>query len=107
MHGDPQVVLKDYVAKGEDHYHWVGDDVTYQGMHYRVKKYRGSASQFLCIDCGQQAEEWSYNHLDENERTGTDGGHLLPYSTDVTFYEPRCKSCHRAFDQSRDRRSTR
>lgn len=96
-HGDPHVVA--YMA-GDSHYAWVGDDISYGAMHRRIHLFNGPANQQTCVDCGQQARDWSYNHRDPNERIGYgfDGTSLMTYSSDVAYYEPRCKKCHRAFD---------
>lgn len=77
-----------------------GDVVSYAGAHTRVRRKLGPAKNRLCVDCGQRAAEWSYNHQDPNEITGPcrTGGMMLVYSTDPDHYEARCKPCHRLFD---------
>lgn len=69
----------------------------YRTAHNRVKNVRGKASAHACVDCGQQATEWSYNGNGKYEFTGpTHHGHgtLLVWSGDPADYDPRCKPCH-------------
>src|SRR5690606_2960253 len=40
------------------------DVVGYGAAHERVYRKRGRASQHDCVDCGERAEEWSYDHSD-------------------------------------------
>jgi hypothetical protein len=49
----------------------------------------------MCVDCGEPASGWSYDHEDQNELT-TPAGH--PYSADPTHYAARCTKCHKKFD---------
>lgn len=77
---------------------WKGADVGYAAAHYRLRSWRGEPSTMLCIDCGLQAHEWSYARGSTSERVDHRG---CSYSTDVTDYDPRCKSCHTAYDRSR------
>lgn len=93
-------------ARGADSCSWVGDAVSYDGAHDRVRRARGRAHQFLCIDdCGRQAQEWSYRGGSDKELIGpTSTGRgkeprLLPYSPDPADYEPRCIGCHRRYDE--------
>lgn len=88
--------------RGEGNGWWCGDAVTYGGAHDRVRLHKGSASAHLCIDCGDQAQEWSYSHCGgPNERRGiTSKGCQALYSVNPDDYDPRCKPCHRAFDAS-------
>jgi hypothetical protein len=60
------------------------ENVKYSALHYRVRIDRGNAKDHTCIDCGEQAAEWSTIR-------DTDG-------TDNSHYEPRCVKCHRAYD---------
>ena len=71
----------------------------YMGAHLRVRRIMGKASLWNCVDCGYIAADWSYNHSGEYERVATDKQNLgQPYSIDYKQYEPRCKSCHKKFD---------
>ena len=95
--------------RGEELKPLVGDPNTpvgYNGAHWRVDKAKGKASAQDCVDCGQQAEHWSYNHKDPNElseqkpfREGVYGD--VTYSIHPDYYEPRCVPCHHAFDLNR------
>jgi len=49
-----------------------------------VKKARGPASDYRCIDCGGQAEDWSTADRSSND-------------VRVRF-QPRCRKCHRRYD---------
>lgn len=76
--------------------------VGYGTAHTRVRTQRGPSTDYLCIDCGKQAQQWSYDHADPNEliseTRGTEG---IAYSTDPDRYDPRCISCHKRFDLKR------
>lgn len=73
----------------------VREVVLYQSAHGRVKQLRGAASLHPCIDCGGSATDWSYDHGDMNELTDERG---RPYSVDPSYYHPRCRPCHKRFD---------
>jgi hypothetical protein len=51
---------------------------------------RGKAAFYDCVDCGQQAHDWSHKH-------GSDRDNLLNY-------DPRCCSCHIKYDYTYERR---
>lgn len=97
VHGDPDVVGRATPTPGEMHPQWQGDDIGYSGVHTRLRKDRGSASNYPCTDCGQPAEHWSYDHDDLNEKLATEG----PYSTNLDHYSARCVPCHKRFDLAR------
>lgn len=78
---------------------WKGDEVEYAGAHSRVRRLRGRASEHACIDCGDQARDWSYVGGCPRERISksfSNRGH--PYSPDPDKYVPRCKLCHNRLD---------
>jgi len=57
---------------------------SYDVWHNRVKTARGPASDYRCIDCSGQAEDWSTAD---------------PSSDDVWVrFQPRCRKCHRRYD---------
>jgi hypothetical protein len=57
---------------------------SYDVWHNRVKKVRGPASDYCCIDCGGPAEDWSTAD---------------PSSNDAWVrFQPRCRKCHRRYD---------
>lgn len=70
----------------------------YRATHDRLQRDRGSASKHHCIDCGHQAQQWSYDHTDPFQLLSSDG---LPYSTDPSHYQPRCVPCHKMYDLTR------
>jgi hypothetical protein len=52
--------------------------------HHRIKKARGPASDYACVDCGEPAQDWSTAN---------------PSSDDLrTRFQPRCRPCHRYYD---------
>lgn len=82
--------------------------LTSAGAHKRVMYDRGKASEYDCVDCGRRAQEWSCRHdvapqyYQEGWVTLPSGKSLLAYwSTSSQDYDPRCKSCHRKYDNSR------
>lgn len=79
---------------GENHPLWRGDDVRNPAIHRRIVKERGRAREHACVDCGEPAWHWSYNHTDPNEKTDDQG----PYGLTPEHYSPRCVSCHKKFD---------
>ena len=77
-------------------------DVGYGTAHERVRAFRGSAAEHMCVDCGGNAAQWSYNHSDPEEIVSTESyADGLPYSVDPSYYDPRCVSCHKRFDLAR------
>jgi hypothetical protein len=80
---------------------WRGDDASYSAAHDRVRRLHGSASSHQCQACGQQAQHWSYDHSDPNEKQAAKG----PYSTDPSHYRPLCVPCHKRSDLAYLRRS--
>lgn len=75
-----------------------GEHPTWIAIHARLRRKRGVARSYPCVDCGVQAREWSYNNRDENEIVGDNRGHRAAYSLDISNYDPRCVPCHRRFD---------
>lgn len=80
-----------------------GDEIGYGTAHERVRATRGSARDQVCVDCGSPAAEWSYDHNDPNEKIVFRGRYQVAYSVDPTHYQPRCLSCHRSSDRSREK----
>ena len=76
---------------------------TYRGMHLKVVRERGKAVEHECVDCGEQASEWSYNKSDPDpkyqEISLMNRVILAEFSTNVDCYEPRCKPCHVKLDR--------
>lgn len=69
---------------------------TYEAAHRAIRRARGPAKHYACIDCGRGAEHWSYDHADPDARTDPNIG--APYSPDPWHYQPRCVSCHKRYD---------
>ena len=80
---------------------WAGDDVGYGGVHIRLRKEFGPASDYTCHHCDGPAADWAYDHGDPDERTSPDG---LRYSIKgPRHYVPLCSRCHLRFDRDHAR----
>lgn len=86
-HGDPSIVLDVGFQRG--------DVPTYGALHNRIRRDRGKATDHLCIECGQQASHWAYDHTDPEELFSDDN---FPYSPDPGRYRPMCVPCHKVYD---------
>lgn len=74
----------------------------YGAAHDRVRRDRGSIHRQWCIDCGEAAQHWSYNHDDPDELYAEDlSAHGVAYSPQPRHYSPRCVRCHKRFDLAR------
>ena len=62
----------------------------YGAIHTLIRHVRGCADEYLCIQCDSSAHEWAHIH-------GTD-------KIDLNNYRPMCRSCHRYYDESEDRK---
>ena len=93
--GDPIAVRLRPSRSGMAHPLWAGSRVGYKGVHIRLSKMRGKASQHRCA-CGAPAPDWASDHSDPNERRSGDG---LTYSVDLNRYVALCRSCHRSLDK--------
>jgi len=105
-HGDPLKVIaysERDMPTGEDHHNWAGVDVGYEAAHGRVRRLRGSASTHMCVNCGEPAYHWSYNHDDPDEIVGYVSSYSRPiaYSGNPDHYSARCVPCHKRFDLDR------
>jgi hypothetical protein len=105
-HGDPLKAIaysERNMPTGEANHAWAGEDVGYAAAHDRVRRLHGSASLHSCVDCGQSAYHWSYNHDDPNEKHATLRLMLRPvaYSDKPEHYSARCVPCHKRFDLDR------
>jgi hypothetical protein len=70
----------------------------YTSLHFQLREARGRAANLDCVECGEAAHEWSYDHSDPNELTEARRGRQVRYSLDHDRYRPMCRSCHTAFD---------
>lgn len=57
----------------------------HQALHRWVVTIKGKANAYDCIDCGRQAHDWC--NVNNHE-----------YAQILEHYQPRCRKCHRAFD---------
>ena len=73
------------LPRGKKHWNWT-ETPNKLTLHKRIHRAFGKASDRKCVDCGNQARDWSL----ETEK----------YSDDVNDYRPRCRSCHRKKDYS-------
>jgi hypothetical protein len=78
----------------------IGAPLTYFGWHKYLWRTRGQASDFDCVDCSEQASDWSYAGGCEDEYEGERHGSVLAYCTHEEHYHPRCKPCHAAYDEA-------
>lgn len=96
-HGDPTTYIPHEdrnLPTRSDNPRWTGDMATSEAVHQRLRKWRGPASTHRCVECGEQAAHWSYNHDAPDERIAERGA----YTTDLSYYSPRCVPCHKRFD---------
>jgi hypothetical protein len=80
-------------------------------VHARLRRERGSASNYPCIECGERREygatgedsmNWSYDYGAPDEMLHAGYG---AYSADPDFYSPRCAfPCHFQYDFERSGR---
>jgi hypothetical protein len=89
VHGDPEFEAP--------HSQWLGDEVGYKGLHQRLIRGRGQASQYPCVDCGGTAEHWSLrkDHAGQLQKDELD----RIWTILLEDYDPRCIPCHRGYDK--------
>jgi hypothetical protein len=97
--GDASTVRVAQQKLGPESIHWAGDGITYDGFHRRLRRTKGLASTHQCVECGESAYHWSYDHTDPDQIISPKG----PFSTDLDRYQPMCVPCHSKFDRSADR----
>ena len=73
---------------------------TYQAVHKRLDRWRGKATNYSCIGCSVKADNWSYDHADEDERVEVRNGRTYVYSINLDHYHPMCFGCHTRLDHS-------
>ena len=71
-------------------------EVEYGPIHHRVRKANGPATNHSCVECGEPAQQWAYDHSARDERISAVNG--MVYSLDLTTYQPMCILCHRNLD---------
>lgn len=75
---------------------------SYEAAHRRIRRARGAASEWRCIRCGAQAEQWSYREGSPREIAGArvvrrHGGAIVSnvrWSPDPADYDPLCAADH-------------
>jgi hypothetical protein len=82
----------------ETHYRWKGDEASYQNVHERLKAERGSASEYVCVECEKTAAHWA---LDHGRATDVQSSKRGQFSLNLYDYDPRCVSCHKRMDLAR------
>ena len=75
--------------------------LTYRQAHTIVWGAKGRAGDYPCINCGDDARCWAYQHGDPGELVDEKG---RPYSPNPDSYEPMCQKCHRNYDLEHDAR---
>lgn len=75
-----------------------GPAESYVGIHLKVARERGPASEQRCEHCEETADDWAYDHSDPEELYRPEYG--SPYSLDTARYLPLCRTCHIKFDDS-------
>jgi hypothetical protein len=80
---------------GLDMAYSIHNAVLYNSAHSRVKDLWGSASQYRCVKCPEQAIDWAYDGTDLTQLTSSSGD----YSRYPEFYMPMCRRCHRFADR--------
>lgn len=81
---------------GPKNHMWKGAEITYGAAHVRAESRYGRASTLPCVDCGDLAKDWSYQHDCPGEVLSDIG---VAYCPHPEHYEPRCRRCHRAYDR--------
>lgn len=74
-----------------------GDGNSYPAVHQRLRRTKGRARDHACHDCGQPAQNWSYDRADPNQVEGETKhgrGDRRPYSLSMSHYQPVCYVCH-------------
>lgn len=73
---------------------------SYEGMHAKVRKLKGKATERECVDCGKRADHWSLNANAEEiiAQVATNKDHRKMFSRNLDDYEARCRKCHSKYD---------
>lgn len=97
---DNNARMRDHFQGGRDpNKPWTRNQVSYQAAHKRVRLINGSARKHLCVDTGEQAQDWSYIGGDVDELYETIRGSRLAYSLKPEFYVPRTRKAHQEYDR--------
>lgn len=71
----------------------------YTTVHSRLRDYRGSASNYQCMNCDEQAAEWSC--IGNKNFSDLSGGKPVEYSIDIDDYVAMCHPCNVACGTAR------
>lgn len=78
------------------------EPISYRSMHQNLNRYHGLARNYSCADCPEMASEWSYVGNSPYERIDDAKRYMaryaLAWSPYMRDYTPRCKSCHKIYD---------
>lgn len=78
------------------------EPATYNAAHSRVRRVRGPASAWPCLECGDPAAQWAYREGGKRERATNEIVNGRPqnrrWSPEPSDYDPLCKRCHRNSD---------
>jgi hypothetical protein len=77
------------------------NSLTYDGVHDRVRKYRGPARQYPCgaPDCEAGAQDWAWNRTGSYRQGFSRTGKWITWGTDWTQYVPACPTHARQLDR--------
>ncbi len=70
--------------------------MTYYTVHDRLRRTRGKATSLECVQCGERARDWAYQHTSSDEKIDPRTGRV--YSEDPSAYDPMCRKCHISLD---------
>ncbi|WP_438853912.1 hypothetical protein [Agromyces sp. M3QZ16-3] len=75
--------------------------LSYEQAHRSIRRARGPASSYPCLNCGDPARHWAYRNASTAELVGPVRGRAgsARYSSDVADYDPLCVLCHRIRDE--------
>ena len=73
------------LPRGKNHWNY-SENPSKLALHKRLYRKYGKASEHKCVDCNNQARDWSC----ENEN----------YTDNIKDYRPRCRKCHVKKDEN-------
>ena len=69
---------------------------SYNAVHLRIKSKLGTAKEYLCVVCDNQASDWAC--IANKNAKGVNDGKPVMYSYNMDDYLPMCRPCHNQFD---------
>lgn len=76
--------------KGDKNYGWLGDKVSYKGLHKWVEVQLGKSKNYVCQHCKGKSKSIKMNWANLDHK----------YSRDLSQWVPLCKICHSQYDQT-------